>query len=60
MAFSLATLGIDGTPTPALCVDDRYWALADVAPDTTTECRPTTHLPRAETGPAHVDEGGAV
>ena len=30
--FSLATLKVGQAPTPALCIDGRYWALADVAP----------------------------
>lgn len=30
--FSLATLMVGSAATPALCVDGRYWALADVAP----------------------------
>ncbi|KPI10562.1 fumarylacetoacetate (FAA) hydrolase [Actinobacteria bacterium OK074] len=34
MAFSVMTLRVNGTPTPALCVGDRHWALADVAPET--------------------------
>ncbi|MFK0156566.1 fumarylacetoacetate hydrolase family protein [Streptomyces sp. NPDC090499] len=33
MEFSLATLHVEGTPTPVLCLDGRYWALADVAPE---------------------------
>lgn len=33
MAFSLTTLRVDDSPTPALCVGDRYWALADIAPE---------------------------
>jgi len=30
--FSLATLMVGSTATPALCIEGRYWALADVAP----------------------------
>lgn len=30
--FSLATLKVNGAPTAVLCIDGRYWALADVAP----------------------------
>jgi 2-keto-4-pentenoate hydratase/2-oxohepta-3-ene-1,7-dioic acid hydratase in catechol pathway len=33
MQFSLATLRIDGTPTPVLTVDDRHYLIADVAPE---------------------------
>lgn len=32
MTFSLATLRVDGRPTPVLSIGDRHWALADVAP----------------------------
>jgi 2-keto-4-pentenoate hydratase/2-oxohepta-3-ene-1,7-dioic acid hydratase in catechol pathway len=31
--FSLATLRIDGVPTPVLTVNDRHYRIADVAPD---------------------------
>jgi 2-keto-4-pentenoate hydratase/2-oxohepta-3-ene-1,7-dioic acid hydratase in catechol pathway len=30
--FSLATIRVGQQPTPAICIDGRYWALADVAP----------------------------
>lgn len=30
--FSLATLKVAGSPTPAICIAGRYWALADAAP----------------------------
>ena len=33
MQFSLATLRIDGVPTPVLTVDDRHYRIADVAPE---------------------------
>jgi 2-keto-4-pentenoate hydratase/2-oxohepta-3-ene-1,7-dioic acid hydratase in catechol pathway len=33
MQFSLATLRIDGIPTPVLTVDDRHYRIADVAPE---------------------------
>jgi 2-keto-4-pentenoate hydratase/2-oxohepta-3-ene-1,7-dioic acid hydratase in catechol pathway len=33
MQFSLATLRIDGVPTPVLSVDDRHYRIADVAPE---------------------------
>ncbi|MDX3641562.1 fumarylacetoacetate hydrolase family protein [Streptomyces sp. MB09-02B] len=33
MTFALATLRVDGAPTPVLSLDDRSWALADIAPD---------------------------
>ncbi|MFF8227508.1 fumarylacetoacetate hydrolase family protein [Streptomyces caelestis] len=33
MAFSLATLRVAGSPTPALSINGRSWALADVAPE---------------------------
>ncbi|MDX2546953.1 fumarylacetoacetate hydrolase family protein [Streptomyces sp. WI04-05B] len=33
MTFSLATWRVDDRPTPVLTVEDRSWALADVAPD---------------------------
>lgn len=33
MHFSLATLRIDGSPTPVLTVDDRHYRIADVAPE---------------------------
>ena len=32
MTLSLATLRVDGRPTPVLSIGDRHWALADVAP----------------------------
>lgn len=31
--FSLATLKVGPAATPAICIDGRYWALADVAPE---------------------------
>lgn len=31
--FSLMTLRVGQQPTPVLCMDGRYWALADVAPE---------------------------
>jgi 2-keto-4-pentenoate hydratase/2-oxohepta-3-ene-1,7-dioic acid hydratase in catechol pathway len=31
--FSLATLRVNGEPIPALCIEGRYWALAEVAPE---------------------------
>lgn len=33
MQFSLATLRIDGAPTPVLTVDERHYRIADVAPE---------------------------
>ncbi|GAA3767833.1 fumarylacetoacetate hydrolase family protein [Streptomyces phyllanthi] len=33
MAFSLATLRVQGSLTPVLSIAGRYWALADVAPE---------------------------
>ncbi|WP_369034016.1 fumarylacetoacetate hydrolase family protein [Streptomyces adonidis] len=33
MTFSVMTLRMNGRPAPALCVGERYWALADVAPE---------------------------
>lgn len=33
MQFSLATLRIDGVPTPVLTIDDRHYRIADVAPE---------------------------
>jgi 2-keto-4-pentenoate hydratase/2-oxohepta-3-ene-1,7-dioic acid hydratase in catechol pathway len=33
MHFSLATLRIEGIPTPVLTVDDRHYPIADVAPE---------------------------
>jgi 2-keto-4-pentenoate hydratase/2-oxohepta-3-ene-1,7-dioic acid hydratase in catechol pathway len=33
MSFALATLRVDGRPTPVLQIDGRHWALADVAPE---------------------------
>lgn len=33
MVFSLATLRVDGKPTPTIGIDGRYWRLADVVPE---------------------------
>lgn len=33
MTFSVMNLRVNDTPTPVLCVGDRHWALADVAPE---------------------------